>query len=199
MGLDFELIPDQTPLDEEEREGLLISTITTRQELDEFEQLNIEQAIRMVMGKKFKADEILTEDFIKQIHRRMFNSVWAWAGDFRKSNKNIGVDRFEIGMALRTLLDDGKYWVVHQTYAPDEAAIRFKHRLVKIHCFANGNGRHSRLMGDLVTEHIFKQPIFSWGSKSNLTKNSKGREQYIAAIKAADAGDINPLMQFARQ
>jgi Fic-DOC domain mobile mystery protein B len=155
MELDFELIDGQTPLDEEEKEGLLISTITTRQELDEFEQLNIEQAIRWVTGKKFKAEEILTEDFIKQVHHRMFGSVWAWAGELRKSNKNIGVDRFEIGTALHTLLGDGKYWVNHQTYPPDEAAIRFKHRLVKIHCFANGNGRHSRLMGDLVVEHIF--------------------------------------------
>jgi Fic-DOC domain mobile mystery protein B len=199
MELDFELIDGQTPLDEDEKEGLLISTITTRQELDEFEQLNIEQAIRWVTGKKFKAEEILTEDFIKQVHRRMFASVWAWAGEFRKSNKNIGVDRFEIGTALHTLLGDSKYWVNHQTYLPDEAAIRFKHRLVKIHCFANGNGRHSRLMGDLVVEHIFKQPIFSWGSKHDLTKSGKGRDMYIAAVKAADAGEIEPLLKFSRE
>jgi Fic-DOC domain mobile mystery protein B len=199
MGLDFELIDGQTPLDEEEKEGLRISTITTRQELDEFEQLNIERAIQWVTGKKFKAEEILTEDFIRHVHRRMFGSVWAWAGEFRKSNKNIGVDRFDIGTALHTLLGDSKHWVNHQTYPPDEAAIRFKHRLVKIHCFANGNGRHARLMGDVIIEHIFKQPIFSWGSKSNLTRNGEGRNRYIMAIKAADAGEMNPLMQFARQ
>ncbi len=100
MELDFGLIDGQTPLDEEEKEGLLIGTITTRKELDEFEQLNIEQALRWIIGKKFKTEEILSEGFIKRLHRRMYGSVWGWAGEFRRSNKNIGVDRFEIPIAF---------------------------------------------------------------------------------------------------
>ncbi|NOS92327.1 MAG: mobile mystery protein B [Cyclobacteriaceae bacterium] len=199
MELDFGLIDGQTPLDEEEKEGLLIGTITTRKELDEFEQLNIEQALRWIIGKKFKTEEILSEGFIRRLHRRMYGSVWGWAGEFRRSNKNIGVDRFEIPIALRSLLDDCRYWIQHQIYLPDELTIRFKHRLVEIHCFANGNGRHSRLMADIIIEHVFNQPIYSWGSQLDLSKSGKVRNLYIEAIKMADAGNLAPLIKFARQ
>lgn len=65
MGLDYELIDGQTPLDDEEKEGLRIPSVTTRGELDEFEQQNIERAIRWTMGRKFKANQILSEDFVK--------------------------------------------------------------------------------------------------------------------------------------
>jgi Fic-DOC domain mobile mystery protein B len=128
----------------------------------------------------------------------MFGKVWAWAGEFRKSNKNIGVDQYRVPEELYTLLGNCRFWAAHQTYPPDEAAIRFKHELVKIHCFANGNGRHSRLMGDIIVEHVFNRPIFSWGKSYDLNKRNAGREKYLAAIKAADNGDINPLLLFAR-
>lgn len=198
MGLDFDLINGQTPLDEEEKDGLLIPTITTREELDEFEQQGIESAIRWTLGKKFKRSEVLTEDFVKLLHKKMFVEVWAWAGEFRKTNKNIGVDRYQVPIELRRLLDDCNFWIDHSTYPPDETAVRFKHRIVQIHCFSNGNGRHSRLMGDLIVEHVFNQPVFTWGSHAELAKNGKGREEYLVAIKAADAQDIAPLLQFAR-
>jgi Fic-DOC domain mobile mystery protein B len=199
MGLDFDLINGQTPLDEEEKEGLLIPTITTREELDEFEQQGIESAIRWTLNKKFKRSEVLTEDFVKLLHKKMFAEVWAWAGEFRKTNKNIGVDMYQVAIELRRLIDDCNYWIDHKTYSPDETAVRFKHRIVQIHCFSNGNGRHSRLMGDLIIEKIFNQPVFSWGSHEELVKNGKGREEYLAAIKAADANNIGALLEFARK
>lgn len=197
MGLDLDYQDGQTPLDEDEKEGLLIPTIATHGELDEFEQQNIEQAILWTLRRSFKPEVILTEDFIRSVHNRMYGNVWAWAGEFRKTNKNIGIDKWQIPTELRYLLDDAKYWIENKTYPPDEIAIRFKHRIVSIHCFSNGNGRHSRLMADIIAEKVFKQPVFTWGA-ANLVKGGDARAVYLIAIRAADAGNIEPLMTFAR-
>ena len=197
MGLDMEYIEGQTPLDEDEKEGLLIKSITTRGELDEFEQYNIEKAIQWTLGKKWNSGYILTEEFVKGLHRKMFNEVWSWAGKFRKTNKNIGVDKHQIGISLKQLIDDSKYWIEKKSYSDDEIAIQFKHRIVKIHCFANGNGRHSRLIADIIVSHIFGKQIFTWSS-ANLNRKGEVRSKYLEAIKAADNGDIKPLVLFAR-
>ena len=196
MGLEIEYIEGQTPLDEDEKEGLLIKSITTRGELDEFEQFNIEKAIEWTLGKKWEPEYILTEDFVKELHKKMFNQVWTWAGEFRKTNKNIGVDKFQIGVSLKQLLEDSLYWLKHNTYSDEEFAIRFKHRIVKIHCFPNGNGRHSRLMADIIISQIFGKPIFTW-NKNNLNKKGEARSNYLSAIRHADTGDILPLIIFA--
>ncbi len=197
MGLNFQQTAGQTPLEEEEKEGLRIPTVATRAELDEFEQQNIEDAIQWAMQRTFKPETILTEAFVMQVHKRMYADVWAWAGEFRKSNKNLGVDKWQIPIALRYLLDDTTLWIANKTYAADEVTLRFKHRLVSIHCFANGNGRHSRLMADIISESIFKQPIFTWGAGQSLS-SSDARTRYLAALRAADAGEIAPLLAFAR-
>jgi len=197
MGLDLYNMDGQTPLDEEEKDGLLITTISTRGELDEFEQQNIEQAVQWTLGRSFKPELIFTEAFIRLVHQRMYGDVWAWAGDFRKTNKNLGVDKWQIPTELRYLLDDAGHWHENNTYPPDEMAIRFKHRIVSIHCFPNGNGRHSRLMADIIIEKIYKQPVFSWGA-ANLSSNSDIRVAYLKAIKTADAGDFGLLLAFAR-
>ena len=198
MGLNLEYIKGQTPLDEDEKEGLLIKTISTRGELDEFEQDNIQQAIEWTLKSRFTKDQILTEEFILSVHRRMFSEVWAWAGTKRKSNKNIGVDKFQISTELRILLDDCRYWIDNGSYNPDEIAIRFSHRLVKIHVFPNGNGRHSRLMADILISSVYNKPVFSWGN-SDLSENSDIRNEYLQAIYSADKGDIQPLVTFSRK
>ena len=182
MGLDFNYIAGQTPLSDEEKEGLLIKSITTRGELDELEQLNIEKVIEWILNSNFKGEKILTEKFIKSVHKKMLGDVWAWAGKFRKSEKNIGVDWIYIGVELRILFDDTKFWIDDNTYIPDEIAIRFKHRLVNIHCFPNGNGRHSRIMADIIIESIFGKKVFSWND-SNLVTPDKTREEYIKVNK----------------
>ncbi|WP_140938654.1 mobile mystery protein B [Sphingobacterium lumbrici] len=197
MGLDFEYNPGQTPLDPEEIDGLLIDTISTRGELDEFEQQNIEEAMQWVLTRRLRPDQILTEAFICQLHKRMYGHVWSWAGQFRNTEKNIGIARYRIGPELRTLLDDALYWVEHHTYPPEEIALRFKHRIVSIHCFANGNGRHSRLMADIIIDKIFKQDVFSWGA-ANLVRQGETRVSYLQAVRVADTGDITPLIVFAR-
>lgn len=198
MGLALEFEDGQTPLDDDEKEGLLIKSVSTRGELDEFEQLNIEQAMLWTMGRSFKTENLFTEEFIKALHKRMYGNVWAWSGEFRKTNKNIGVDKWQIPTDLKNLLDDAHYWVTNKVYSPEEIAIRFKHRLVSIHCFPNGNGRHSRFMADLLWYRVYKEDEpFSWGA-ANLVKQGDQRAAYLTAIRAADAGDIQPLIKFAK-
>lgn len=197
MGLELDYGDGQTPLDEEEREGLLIPTITTRGELNEFEQQGIEKAIEWTLKRRFNKTQILKESFVKDLHRRMYAQIWVWAGQFRKTNKNLGVDKLQIGIELKKLLDDSVFWIDQNTFEPDEVAIRFKHRIVSIHCFSNGNGRHSRLMADLIIKQIFTKPVFTWGS-TNLTKPGGTRADYLKAMRAADAGDYLPLVIFAR-
>ncbi len=127
----------------------------------------------------------------------MFSDIWKWAGAFRKSEKNIGVSWVNIGAELRILLDDTKFWIEKKTYKPDEIAIWFKLRLVKIHCFPNGNGRHSRIMADIIIESIFGKEMFSW-NHSNMVKPNEIRKKYISAIREGDKGNIYPLLEFAR-
>ena len=198
MGLELEYEDGQTPLSEEEKDGLLIKSITTHAELNEHEQLNIEQAVKWVIESKLNKDKILTEDFIRTLHKKMLGNVWAWAGEFRKSEKNIGVKWINIGVDLKMLLDDTRYWIENDTYSPDEIAIRFKHRLVNIHCFPNGNGRHSRIMADIIIESIFKNKIFTW-NHSNMVKAHDTRKNYINAIREGDKGNISLLIKFARE
>ena len=198
MGLDIEYINGQTPLDEDEKEGLIISTITTRGELDEFEQLYIEKAVEWTLKNKFKLDKILTERFIKNLHKRMFGEVWKWAGEFRNTNKNIGVDKFQIGIELKNLIDDGKYWIENNIFVADEFAVRFSHRVVKVHLFPNGNGRHSRLLGDILVNHCFNKPVFTWGGK-DLVHKGEARSLYLQALHEADDGNYEKLIDFARK
>lgn len=197
MGLEFDYEDGQTKLDEDEKEGLKIRTITTNKELDEYEQLNIEKALEWTISKKFSTEKLLSEEFVRSLHKKMFGEVWKWAGDFRKTEKNIGVDWVKIGIELRTLIDDTRFWIENKTYPPEEIAVRFKHRLVNIHCFPNGNGRHSRLMADLIIEKIFNKPVFTWGG-ANLTGENEMRRDYISALKQGDKGNITPLVGFAR-
>jgi len=197
MGLKLKYIKGQTPLDEEEKEVIKIKTISTREELDEFEQANIEKAIEWSLKRKYSYDKILTIEFIKNLHKIMFSEVWEWAGKYRKTNKNIGVDKFTIEQELSKLLGDCKYWIEHNTYSDDEIIIRFKHRLVKIHLFPNGNGRHSRLCADILVSHALNSPFFTWGG-NNITDKGKTRTRYLNAIYEADEGNIQPLIDFAR-
>jgi Fic-DOC domain mobile mystery protein B len=197
MGLDLEYFDGQTPLNEVETDGLLLPAIATRGELDEFEQQNIEQAVQWTLGRSFKPETVFTEKFVQMVHKCMYADVWAWAGEFRKTNKNIGVDKWQILSNLKYLLDDAKYWYENKTYPADEMAIRFKHRIVSIHCFANGNGRHSRLMADIIIEKLYKLPVFSWGA-AKLSDEGDTRKTYLQAVKTADKGDYSLLLAFAR-
>lgn len=182
-----------TPLTAEEREQLIPSYITLRHELNEAEQVNIGQALRWGMSRK---RDVLDQDFLSELHRRMFGDVWRWARHYRTTARNIGVDAYRIAMDMRQLVDDGRYWVEHETYPSDEIAVRFSHRLVVIHPFPNGNGRLSRLVGDLLARQL-GQSIFTWG-RTGLIDAGETRARYVAALRAADSHDIGPLLAFAR-
>ena len=175
--------PDEaaTPLSEEEQEGLIPSYITLRGELNEAEQANILEAQEWAAGRK---RNVLDERFLNNLHKRMFGNVWRWAGQYRRTGKNVGVDAYRIPLELRQLIDDCQYWIEHETYAPDEISARFHHRLVWIHPYPNGNGRHARLATDLLLRTLGREP-FSWGS-ANLVDPGQTRAQYVAALRAAD-------------
>ena len=182
-----------TPLTPEESRGLIPAHIAFRNELNAAEQENIARAQEWALGRP---RDILTEKFIQELHRRMLGDVWSWAGKFRTSERNLGIAFYEIPVALRELLDDARAWIEYSTYSLDEIAVRFHHRLVQIHPFPNGNGRHSRLMTDLLVMKLGGQR-FSWGS-ANLQPAGDLRRQYINALRAADQHDYRPLLAFAR-
>lgn len=198
MGLKLEYIEGQTPIDEDEKEGLLIPTISTRGDLNEFEQANIEQAIEWTMKNRFSEELILTEDFLLLVHKKMFGEVWEWAGKKRKTNKNIGVDKYQISTEIKKLIQDCSFWIGNKTFSADEIAIRFSHRIVQIHLFPNGKGRHSRLVADILVSNIFNEPVFLWG-RSDLSRSGSVRSLYLEAVHFADGGDYRPLIDFARK
>lgn len=184
---------DATPLMLAERADLIPAHIAYRAELNAAEQENIARGQDWALARK---RDLLSETFIQHLHRRMFGDVWRWAGKFRTTERNLGIPHFEIPMAVRELLQDAKTWVEHKTYPADEIAVRFHHRLVTIHPFPNGNGRHSRLMADLLVISLGGER-FSWG-RTNLQQAGDVRQQYIAALRAADNHDYGPLLRFAR-
>lgn len=191
----FDYAPGATPLDPDEIDGLKLRHITTRSELDRWEQENIQDA--MAWLERRRKSDILTENFICQLHEKMFGKVWKWAGKFRRTNKNIGIEWPYVAPQLRQLLDDARIWVEHSSYAPDEIAYRLHHQLVWIHLFPNGNGRHARLMADVLLSEVFKLDTFTWGS-SNLNDAAEIRKVYIGALRAADNHDYSLLQDFVR-
>lgn len=186
---------DATPLDPDEVEGLKLKHITTRRELNRWEQENIQEAFDWL--ERRRKVPILTESFVCRLHEKMFGKVWKWAGQFRRTGKNIGVDWTAIPIELRQLLDDVKYWIEHKVYSPDEIAVRLHHKLVLIYAFPNGNGRHARLMADILLSDVLGQQPFSWGSGS-LVDTGTLRGLYISALKAADRNDYALLKEFVR-
>ena len=182
-----------TELTEEERKGLIPSYITLRSELNEAEQANILEAEEWAFARN---RDLLVEKFLGNLHQKMYGNVWRWAGTLRTTGKNIGVDAYRILTELRQLLDDCRYWIENGTFEPDEIAARFHHRLVSIHCYPNGNGRHARLAADLLLKSM-GQERFCWGGK-NLVDVGETRKRYIVALQAADGHDIGPLLEFVR-
>jgi Fic-DOC domain mobile mystery protein B len=193
--MDLKYPTGATPLDPDETGGLLLSHITTREELNHWEQMNIGEAEEWAFNRKHK--DLLSQAFICRLHKKMFGSIWAWAGQFRKSMKNLGVQPWQIALEVNQLCQDTSEWIKSATYEPDEICIRFHHKLVWIHPFANGNGRHARLMADLLSKQIFNNEPFTWG-RTDLMGPGKSRAAYITALQAADQQDYSLLQQFAR-
>lgn len=198
MALNF-VTPDeqngQTPLDPDEKAGLIPAFIETKGALNDWEQENILQAIKWL--QRVKAPVVLSEGFCRDLHRRMFNKTWKWAGTFRQSDKNIGCDWTLVAVKLNQLLNNAQYWVENESFPPDELAARFHHALVWIHPFPNGNGRHSRMMADVLLKQM-GQKAFSWGAGANLISSNEVRARYLDALRAADKNDFTALLAFVR-
>lgn len=185
---------DGTPLEPGEREGLRLTWVTTRADLNIAEQDNIDKGAAWAFRARKPA--LMTVDFVRQLHTRMFGDVWAWAGQYRRTERNIGIAPHMIGVQTSQLMADAWYWLEHETYEPVELAVRVHHRLVFIHPFANGNGRHARMMADLVLRRLGR-PALSWGGVS-LKQISEVRRTYVAALRRADREDYEALIAFAR-
>ncbi|MGD0345698.1 MAG: mobile mystery protein B [Terracidiphilus sp.] len=186
----------KTPLSREEQADL-IPSLATRDELNEWERQNILEGYRWALHDKSAGRrDPLTEPYVRELHKRMFDQTWKWAGRYRTTEKNLGIPFHQIQNSLAALLGDARYWLQHESYAPDEIAIRFHHRLVFIHPFSSGNGRHARLMADVLAIRQGR-PVFTWGG-AELARAGDFRRQYIEALQAADRNEMKRLLEFAR-
>jgi Fic-DOC domain mobile mystery protein B len=190
----FQEPEDATPLAPEERDGLRLSWVTTRADLNVAEQDNIDKGAAWAF--RARRQDMLTVDFVLQLHKRMFGDVWTWAGQYRRTERNIGIAPFLIGVQTSQLMGDAAYWVQHETYEPIELAVRLHHKLVFIHPFPNGNGRHARLMADLLLQRL-GVPALSWGGGS-LNDLTALRRAYVDALRLADREDYEALIAFAQ-
>ena len=184
-----------TPLSPEELEDL-IPNLATKEELNEWERENILLARTWATSDRTSPLDMASDEYVRKLHGKMFDQTWKWAGEYRRTEKNIGASVHEIRERLVAWLGNVRYWIENNTYSTDEIAVRFHHRLVFVHPFPNGNGRHARLMGDVLAMKLGR-PAFTWGS-ANLIKEGEARTRYLEAIRAADDGDIQPLLNFAR-
>jgi Fic-DOC domain mobile mystery protein B len=194
MAVKFDYPPGATPLDPDDAAGLIPSHIATQGQLNAWEFQNVAEGRAWALARKRK--ELLTADFARELHRRMFGKTWKWAGNFRKKETNPGIDPMNIPVELKKLFDDVGYQVKQKSMPLDEIAARFHHRLTQIHPFPNGNGRHARLMTDILLKVNGAEP-FDWGN-SDLVAPDEVRNRYIAALRAADDRDHLPLKNFVR-
>ena len=189
----FDQPKGSTPLDPDEINGLKIIFINTRAELDRWELENIQEGL--IWAERQKPLKLITEDFVQTLHKKMFSKVWKWAGTYRKTNKNIGVSWPYVQTEIRKLTGDLDYWIKNNSFSPLEIGARFHHRLVWIHPFPNGNGRHARMMTDLIITRYFMVKPFTWGSNLTL-ETAELRKNYIDALKKADNNDYAALEKF---
>jgi len=187
-----------TPISPEEL-AALIPNLSTKEELNEWERQNILTAREWALGDRTAPTDMVSDGYIRKLHEKMFDQTWKWAGQYRRTEKNIGIPFPEIRESLGALLGDIRYLIEKGTFSLDEIAIRFHHRLVAIHLFPNGNGRHARLMADVLVMKLGR-PAFTWGStgSADLIRQGESRSRYLNAIREADNGNIKPLLEFAR-
>jgi len=198
--------PGNTPLGPADFRDI-IPAISTRAELNEFERANILTARDWAFKSAvLRINDPLDEIYIRKLHEKMFDEVWKWAGQYRMARGtelNFGCRFYEIPQKMKALVDDSHYWVENKTFPLDESIMRFHHRLVwEIHAFPNGNGRHARLLCDVIAEKFGgPEKRFTWGAGADLgSPGSPARIAYIDAMKALDANqnDVGPLLKFAR-
>jgi len=194
----FAPVTDATPIQPDDQKKLIPTWIQSRDDLNVAEEDNIASGLGWAKRRRPKPLVIATDAFSRNLHKVMFGKVWKWAGAYREVElENIGVPRWQIASRSAELFDQFRYWIEHSTFTPDEVAVRFHHQLVFVHAFTNGNGRHSRMMADLLAESLGREP-FTWGRGDLGDDTGELRRTYIAALRKADNGDIGDLLAFAR-
>jgi Fic-DOC domain mobile mystery protein B len=198
--LNHKLADGNTPIRLEEAEQL-IPRISTMGELNEYETLNIAQARYWAFNSRtMKSTNPLEEIYVRTLHKKMFDQVWKWAGTYRRHELNIGCDPGEITQRISQLLGNTQFWLEQKTFPVDESLIRFHHQLVsRIHPFANGNGRHARMIADVIAVK-YGRPEFTWGAVQNLVAEGYARATYLTGLQALDDNENNvkTLLEFAR-
>lgn len=198
MAVDNELLGSYAagaaPLTADDLDGLIPRDyITTQEQLNQWEQANITKALGWLSGVK---RDCLADSFVYELHRRMFDDTWEWAGARRLRETNVGCDPNHILTNVRQLVDNARHWIDRGTYEPYEAVARYSHKMVTIHPFRNGNGRHSRLIGDCLAMTL-GITVPTWGGGQNLSLEGPLRQQYLAALRKADVNDYTDLLGFA--
>ncbi len=187
-----------TPIQPDDQKKLIPTWIQNRDDLNIAEEDNIASGFAWARRRRLKPLAIATDAFSRRLHREMFGKVWKWAGEYRQVElEGIGAPRWQLAARSAELFDQFRFWIENGTFGPDELAVRFHHQLVLLHAYTNGNGRHARLMGDLLVEALGAKP-FSWGSGNLQDDTGALRAAYIATLRKADKGDISDLLAFAR-
>lgn len=194
----FEAAEGATPIHPHDQKKLIPTGIQNRGDLNVAEEDNIASGLAWAKRRRPGAQTIATDGFSRALHKAMFGKVWRWAGAYREVElQGIGAPRWQVATKCAELFEQYRYWIEQETFSPDEMAVRFHHAIVFVHPFVNGNGRHARLMADLLIESLGGEP-FSWGHGNLGDSTSELRKSYIAALRKADAGDLADLLQFAR-
>ncbi len=182
----------QAPLSPGER-ARLVPSLSTRGQLDEIERMRVHAARVWAMGKTvLRRGDLLSEGFCRELHKRMFGAIWRDAGQYRTTERSPGWEPSRIAEGVAMFLDDAEAWLRFGTYPVDEAAVRLHHRLAGLHPWSNGNGRHARLIADILVASQGEEPP-TWGARLG-----EARARYVEAIRVAESGDFGPLVEFAR-
>lgn len=192
--MDVPLTSEATPLDPDEAADLVPTHIATVAQLNEWESKNILRAEAWALDRRHT--DVTTEEFVKSLHLRMFDRTWRWAGRYRTTGKNFGSPPHLIPTEVRDVCANAAIWRTEGAFTPTEFAVRLHHRMVVVHPFPNGNGRHARLLADVALFSMGEDRL-TWG-RANLQEPGSARSEYIAALKAADAGNFEPLLRFSR-
>ncbi len=188
-------IEGETPID---LSHLLDKSIRTREQLNNAEAANILKPIVKYLGarpsKKLAPFDL---NWFKQLHKEMFCDVWSFAGKFRREDLNMGIKWQNVQTELYKLEGDIAFWVENETFETLETAVRIHFQAVYIHPFSNGNGRWSRLLGNIFLKQN-DHPLVVWPEETIGTESSI-RGLYLAAVKKADTGDLSDLVDLHRQ
>lgn len=170
--------------------------VATNNELNELEALNIADAFAWADDQTWQTADFFTQHVLREIHAKMFDQVWVWAGTYRSREVNIGnCPPEEISTRLEQVLGNLSYQSENGRSAHD-VCTALHHCIAQIHPFPNGNGRHARLVARLLAQTMgLERSSLTWGSTEYADEDTR-KAAYISSLRAADDGDFGPLKSF---